>query len=222
MKSIAKLIDHSMLKPEMTAAEVEKLCEEAGEHGFHSVCVPPCFIQSTRKALFETHVKIATVIGFPFGYSLTRVKIYEAIESAINGADELDIVLNISHAKSGKWDAVEEEISDIISATHGSAHKIIIETCYLTEDEKKKACQVVLNSGAAYIKTSTGFGKEGATIKDVELIRSVSGTRIGIKASGGIKSLDDVKAFVNAGATRIGTSSGVKIMKEAAECGEDV
>jgi deoxyribose-phosphate aldolase len=138
----------------------------------------------------------------------------------MNGADELDIVMNISIAKSGKWDAVEAEISDIISATNSAVHKIIIETCYLTEDEKKKACQVVLNSGAAYIKTSTGYGREGASIKDVELIRSVSGTRIGIKAAGGIRSLDDVKNFVNAGASRIGTSSGVRIMKEAAESGE--
>jgi deoxyribose-phosphate aldolase len=221
MNSIAKLIDHSMLKPDMTVTDVHKLCEEAGVHGFYSVCIPSSYIKPSRKALFETHVKIATVIGFPFGYSLPNVKIYEAIESAMNGVDELDIVLNISLAKSGKWDVVEEEIVNIMSATHGLVHKIIIETCYLTQDEKKKACQVVLNSGAAYIKTSTGFGKEGATIKDVELIRSVSGTRIGIKAAGGIRSLEEVKAFVKAGANRIGTSAGVNIMKEAAETGED-
>ena len=220
MNSIARLIDHTLLKPDMTVTDIEKLCSEAGEHGFHSVCVPPCYIKYSRKALFETHVKIATVIGFPFGYSLSRVKIYEAIEAAMNGADELDIVLNISLIRSGKWDAVEEEISDIISATHSVVHKIIIEACYLTEDEKKKACQVVMNSGAAYIKTSTGFGKEGARIEDIELIKSVTGNRIGIKAAGGIKSLDDVKAFVNAGASRIGTSSGVGIMKEASESGE--
>ena len=128
--------------------------------------------------------------------------------------------MNITLAKSGKWDAVEEEISDIISATNSTVHKIIIEACYLTEDEKKKACQAVMNSGAEYIKTSTGFGKEGATIKDIELIRSVSGNRVAIKAAGGIKSLDVVKAFVNAGVSRIGTSSGVSIMKEAAESGE--
>ena len=217
MNSIAKLIDHSMLKPDMTVTDVSILCEEAGVHGFYSVCVPSCFIKHSRKSLFETHVKIATVIGFPFGYSLPNVKIYESIESSMNGVDELDIVLNISLAKSGKWDAVEEEIVNIISATHGLVHKIIIETCYLTQDEKKKACQVVLNAGAAYIKTSTGFGKEGATIKDVELIRSVSGTRIGIKAAGGLRSLEEVKAFIKAGANRIGTSSGVRIMQEAGE-----
>ncbi len=222
MNSIARLIDHTMLKPDITVPDIEKLCGEAGEHGFHSVCVPPCYIKYASNALFETHVKIATVIGFPLGYSLLRVKIYEAIEAAMNGADELDIVMNISLAKSGKWDEVEGELSDIIFATNSAVHKIIIETCYLTEDEKKQACQVVMNSGAAYIKTSTGFGKEGARIEDVELIRSVSGTRLAIKASGGIKSLADVKAFVNAGASRIGTSSGTSIMKEAAESGEYV
>lgn len=217
MNSIARLIDHTLLKPDMTEKDIEILCEEAGEYGFHTVCVPPCFINASRKALFKTHVKIATVIGFPVGYSLPQVKIYEAIEAVINGADELDIVLNISLVKSGKWDLVEQEISDVISATHGALHKIIVETCYLTEEEKKKACQVVMNSGAAYIKTSTGFGKEGAKIEDVELIKSLTGNRVGIKAAGGIKTLGDVKAFVNAGASRIGTSSGVSIMKEAAE-----
>ncbi len=214
MNSITKSIDHTMLKPEMTVADIEKLCEEAGEYGFHSVCVPPCYIKASREALFTTHVKIAAVIGFPAGYSLARAKIYEAIEAVMNGADELDVVMNISLAKSGKWELVEAELSDLISATHGAAHKIIIETCCLTDEEKKKACQIVMNTGAAYIKTSTGFGKEGAKIKDVELIKSVAGNRIGIKAAGGIKSLDDVKAFMKAGASRIGTSSGVRIMKE--------
>lgn len=211
---IAKTIDHSLLKPDATESDIVKLCEEAGQYGFHSVCVHPHFIIRARDMLFKTHVKIATVIGFPLGMSLPEVKIYEAVQSVLKGADELDIVMNIGSAKSNHWESVEKEIADIVTATPEAVHKIIIETCYLTDDEKKKACSTVVNAGAAFVKTSTGFGPAGATIKDVQLIKSVTKGKAGIKASGGIKTLADVTAFIEAGATRIGTSSGVAIMKE--------
>ncbi|MDH4029017.1 MAG: deoxyribose-phosphate aldolase, partial [Nitrospirota bacterium] len=189
-------------------------CEEAGEHGFHSICVHPFFVRTAGRALFRTHVKISAVVGFPFGMNQPEVKIYEAIGAVINGADELDIVMNIGLARSNDWAGVEKEIADIVTATRGAAHKIIIEACYLTDDEKIKACAAVMNAGAEFIKTSTGFGPSGALISDVELIRSVTKGRAGIKAAGNIRTLSDIKAFVKAGATRIGTSSGVEIMKE--------
>jgi len=214
MLNIAKLIDHSLLRPHATETDILKLCEEADRYGFHSVCVHPYFVKTAREALFKTHVKVATVIGFPLGMTLPQVKIYEAMEAVLNGAEELDIVMNIGLAKSDKWDLVEKEISDIITVTSEVIHKIIIETCYLTDDEKKRACSVIMNAGAEFVKTSTGFGPTGATVEDVKLIKSITKGKIGIKASGGIKTLKDLKALIEAGATRIGTSASVKIMKE--------
>jgi deoxyribose-phosphate aldolase len=215
LADIAKILDHNLLRPDATEADIIKLCEESAANEFHSVCIHPAFIDTAREALFGTHVKVGTVIGFPLGMTLPRVKTYEAIEAQLSGADELDIVLNIGLIKSGDWDAVEKEIDEIIVATPGAVHKVIIEACYLTDDEKERACLAVMRSGADFIKTSTGFGAGGAEIKDVKLIKSVTGGKIGIKAAGGIKTLNDVLAFIRAGATRIGTSSGVEIMKEA-------
>ncbi len=214
MMDIAKHIDHSLLKPDATTSDILRLCGEAGEYGFHSVCIQPTFLNIASKALFKTHVKLASVIGFPLGMTLPKVKIYEAMESVHNGANELDIVMNIGLAKSGNWYAVEKEIADIVTATKGVTHKIIIETCYLTEDEKTKACTAVVNSGAEFIKTSTGFGAPGATIEDVKFIKALTGNAIAIKAAGGITTLKEVRAFLDAGAARIGTSSGVAIIKE--------
>jgi deoxyribose-phosphate aldolase len=211
----AKILDYSLLRPDSKEADIIKLCEESAAHEFHSVCIHPAFINTARVALFRTHVKVCTVIGFPLGMTLPRVKTYEAIEAQLSGADELDIVSNTGLIKSGDWDAVENEIDGIIAATPGAVHKVIIEACYLTDDEKKRACLAVMRSGAEFIKTSTGFGTGGAEINDVKLIKSVTGGKIGIKASGGINTLNDVLAFIKAGATRIGTSSGVEIMKEA-------
>ncbi len=213
-RNIAKLIDHSLLRPDATEADIVRLCEEAGEYGFFSVCMHPSFLETARDVLFKTHVKTAAVIGFPLGMSLSRVKIYEAMESVIKGADELDIVINIGMAKSGDWQGMEREITDIVTATPEAVHKVIIEACYLTDDEKRKACAAIINAGAKFIKTSTGFGPSGAVVRDVELIRSVTKGKVGIKAAGGIKTLKEVTAFIEAGATRIGTSSGVEIMKE--------
>ena len=217
MFDISKLIDHSNLRPDALEQDIVALCDEAVKFDFHSVCIHPSFARKAREILFKTHIKIAVVIGFPLGMTLSQVKIYEAMEAALSGGDELDLVINIGQAKSGKWRTVEKEISDIITATPELVHKIIIEACYLTEDEKKSACKTVMNAGAAYIKTSTGFGPGGAVIEDVELIKSVTGGRIGIKAAGGIKTLSEAKAFIEAGASRIGTSSGVDIVKEARE-----
>jgi deoxyribose-phosphate aldolase len=212
--NIAKLIDHTLLRPDATETEIFKLCEDAKQYGFFSVCIHPSFIKTAKELLTASPVKISTVTGFPLGATQTNVKIYEAIESLIAGADELDIVINIGHAKSGNWKAVEKEISGIISATPQAVHKIIIETCYLTDVEKKTASSVVMNTGAEFIKTSTGFGPSGAKISDIEIIKSVTKGNIGIKAAGGIKTLEDASAFIDAGATRIGTSSGIEIVKE--------
>jgi deoxyribose-phosphate aldolase len=211
---IAGLIDHTLLRADASEDEIEMLCEEAITYGFFSVCVNPSFVGKTVEVLSGTGVKVSTVIGFPLGTSLKQVKVYEAIESVINGSDELDIVINPGLAKAHKWEAVEKEISLVIAATPGVTHKIIIETAYLTDDEKIRASLAVMNAGGEFVKTSTGFAPSGAVVKDVELIRSATKGAVGIKASGSIHCLKDVKAFINAGATRIGTSSGVRIMEE--------
>ena len=211
---IAGMIDHTLLRADATEEDIVTLCEEAKKYGFFSVCINSSFVKKAVNILSGTGVKVSTVIGFPLGTSLTQVKVYEAIESVFNGADELDIVINPGWARANKWEAVEKEISVVIAATPGVTHKVIIETAYLTDDEKIRASLAVMNAGGEFVKTSTGFAPSGAVVKDVELIRSATKGAVGIKASGGIKNLKDVKAFIKAGATRIGTSSGVRIMKE--------
>jgi len=211
---IAQLIDHTLLKPDATMDEIKRLCEEAVRFGFHSVCVNPFFVPETSAILSGSGVKVTTVIGFPLGMTLTHVKVYEAMESVLRGSEELDIVMNIGMAKSGRWRDVQKDISDVISATKGVVHKVIIEACYLAREEKGEASRMVLETGAEFVKTSTGFGSGSATVEDVRLVRSVVKERCGIKASGGIRSLRQVREFIAAGATRIGTSSGVAIMEE--------
>jgi deoxyribose-phosphate aldolase len=213
-RNIAGLIDHTLLRPDAAEADIIKLCDEAKENGFFSVCIHPSFIETARDALSGTDVRISTVIGFPLGMTLSKVKAFEAVESLSSGADELDIVMNIGLAKSGRWGDLEKDISTTISAAPEALHKIIIEACYLTDEEKRSACTAVINAGAGFIKTSTGFGPSGASIEDVRLIRSITKGKIGIKAAGGIKSLAELLDLVDAGASRIGTSSGVPIMKE--------
>jgi len=212
--NMAKLIEHTLLRPDAAETDILRLCNEAKRYGFFAVCVHPFFVKTVKALLLKSKIKISTVIGFPLGLTLAEVKVYESMQAVLNGADELDMVMNIGAAKSGNWKTVEKEISDVITATPDSIHKIIIETCYLTDDEKMNASLAAMNAGAEFIKTSTGFGPAGAVIKDVELIRSVTGGRTDIKAAGGIKTLKNVMEFINAGATRIGTSSGVNIMKE--------
>lgn len=212
--NISKIIDHTLLVPDAREEAIVKCCEEAVKYGFYSVCVYPAFIKKARAVLFESYVKVCSVIGFPSGATLPRVKIYESIEAVLNGADELDIVLNIGALKSGDWQSVARELEGIIAATPEIVHKIIIETCYLDDEEKKRACEIIMKSGAEFIKTSTGFGSSGAKVKDVKLLKSIAGDKIGIKAAGGIRTLKDLVAFLDAGAIRIGTSSGVEIINE--------
>jgi deoxyribose-phosphate aldolase len=214
--NIAKLIDHTLLKPDATETDIRRLCDEAKKYGFFSVCVHPSFIKTARKMLAGTDIKLTTVIGFPFGMTLTQVKIYEAMEAVLMGADELDMVVNLGEVKANNWDAVKKEISDLVTATPEAVHKIIIETYYLSDDEKIKTSLVAAEAGAEFIKTSTGFVPtlRDAVIEDVKMIKAATKGKIEIKAAGGIRTLKDVLNFVEAGATRIGTSSGVDIMSE--------
>ncbi|MEW6740540.1 MAG: deoxyribose-phosphate aldolase [Nitrospirota bacterium] len=212
---IAKFIDQSLLKPQATEADIIKLCKTAIKYNFYSVCVNPYFVPLCNALLKGHETKVTTVIGFPLGMTLKDAKIYEAKQAVLYGADELDIVMNIGAAKSGNWDYVGEELLEIISSTKSAVHKVIIETCYLTEEEKIVATKVASLFGAKFIKTSTGFGTKGATIKDVKLIKKIVGDRAEVKAAGGIKTLSQVLQFIKAGAMRIGTSAGVEIMKEA-------
>lgn len=213
-QDMARFIDHTLLRPDATNRDIERLCREAIEYGFFSVCINPYFIGAARKALTGSTVRISSVIGFPLGMMLPGVKIYEARDAVLHGADELDIVMNIGAARSGNWSDVATELSDIVKATPGTLHKIIMEACYLNDDEKTMAVRTVISSGAEFIKTSTGFGPAGATIRDVELIRDTAKGAVKIKAAGRIRTLKDVRAFIEAGAARIGTSSGVNIMGE--------
>jgi deoxyribose-phosphate aldolase len=211
---IAKLIDHTLLKPDATELDIRNLCEEAKVFGFFTVCVHPFFIPTARDMLSGSDVKITTVIGFPLGMTLSRVKIFEAIEADMLGADELDIVVNIGECKANNWGSVKREISDLVAATPDVIHKVIIETYYLTDDEKRAVSIAARDAGAEFIKTSTGFAPKGAVIRDIEIIRNAIQGEMGIKAAGGIRTLKEVSRFVKAGATRIGTSSGVAIITE--------
>jgi deoxyribose-phosphate aldolase len=211
---IARSIDHTLLRSDATQEDIENLCKEALAFGFHSVCINPFFVKSAKAPLKDSQVKVTTVIGFPLGANLTDVKVYEAMNAALSGADELDIVINIGALKSGDWKTVRKDLCDVIMATRGLIHKAIIEACYLNEDEKKKVVMTALDVGAEFIKTSTGFGPKGAEIEDVRFIKSLVGDKAGIKAAGGIRTLKQVVDFIEAGAARIGTSTGTGIMME--------
>ena len=212
---IARFIDQSLLKPQATEADIIKPCKTAIKYNFYSVCVNPYFVPLCNALLKGHETKVTTVIGFPPGMTLKDAKIYEAKQAVLYGADELDIVMNIGAAKSGNWDYVGEELLEIIFATKSAVHKVIIETCYLAEEEKIAATKIASLFGAKFIKTSTGFRTKGATIKDVKLIKKIVGDRAEVKAAGGIKTLSQVLQFIKTGAMRIGTSAGVEIMKEA-------
>lgn len=211
-RNIAKLIDHTLLRPDATVDDIRRLCDEARQYGFYSVCVNPFFVPMVREMLSGSEVKITTVIGFPLGMTNTNAKVYEAVEALNNGVDEIDMVINIGMARTGRWDFVKKDILDVICATKGIVHKVIIETCCLSRDEKIKATETVTETGAEFVKTSTGFGPSGASVDDVKLIKSIVKDSCGIKASGGIKTLAQARELIEAGATRIGTSSGVKIV----------
>lgn len=210
--NIAKLIDHTLLRPDATVDDIRRLCDEALQYGFYSVCVNPFFVPMVKEMLSGSEVKVTTVIGFPLGMTDTNAKVYEAVEALNNGVDEIDMVMNIGMARTGRWDIVKKDIFDVICAAKGIVHKVIIETCYLSRDEKIKATATVIETGAEFVKTSTGFGPSGASVDDVKLIKSIVKDSCGIKASGGIKTLAQAKELIEAGATRIGTSSGVRIV----------
>lgn len=214
----ASLIDHTLLKPEATDADIRKLCEEAARYRFASVCVNPTWVRAAACNLAGSGVPVCTVIGFPLGASLSDVKAYEARRAILDGAKEVDMVINVGALKSRDDCLVEYDIRSVVEAAHeySVTTKVIIETALLTDDEKVRACQAAKRAGADFVKTSTGFSKGGATVADVELMRRTVGAELGVKASGGVKNLDDARKMVEAGATRIGASVGVKIAQEAA------
>ena len=213
----ASLIDHTLLKPEASESDIRKLCDEAAQFGFASVCVNPAWVKRASEFLRGTGVPVCTVIGFPLGATLPDVKAFEARRAIFNGAREVDMVINIGALKSGDDCAVEDDIRAVAQAAHenGVLLKVIIETALLTDEEKVRACLASKNAGADFVKTSTGFAKGGATVEDVSLMRRTVGSALGVKASGGVKGIDDARAMFEAGATRIGASVGVKIAQEA-------
>ncbi len=213
----ASLIDHTLLKPEASEIDIKKLCNEAIQFGFASVCVNPVWVKKASQFLRESHIPVCTVIGFPLGATLSDVKAYEARRAIFDGAREVDMVINIGALKSGDDCAVEADIKAVAEAAHenGVLCKVIIETALLTDDEKVRACLASKNAGADFVKTSTGFAKGGATVEDVSLMRRTVGHALGVKASGGVKGIEDARAMFEAGATRIGASVGVKIAQEA-------
>ena len=210
-REILQHIDHTLLKMTASWEEIKILCDEAVRFSTASVCLPPCYV----KPVFEEYGNnpiIATVVGFPLGYSITAAKVLETERAVLSGAREIDMVINASDVKNGRFDFVLEEIKLVKKACGNKILKVIIETCYLSEEEKSRLCEIVTEAGADFIKTSTGFGTAGATLADVELFKRHIGPNVKIKAAGGIKTRDDLEAFINAGAARIGTSSAVKLL----------
>lgn len=214
MTQIAKMIDHTLLKPEATKEQITNLCEEAAEHGFMSVCVNPYWVKLSSELLQTTDVKVCTVIGFPLGASATETKAFETKQAIEDGATEVDMVINIGALKSGDFDTVRQDIQAVTAAAKGKAlTKVIIETSLITEEEKVKACELAVEAGADYVKTSTGFSGGGATPEDIALMRKTVGPDLGVKASGGVRSAEDAQAMIDAGATRLGASAGIKIIQ---------
>ena len=215
MYNIAKYIDHTILKATTTSKEVEKLCLEAKEYGFYSVCVNGCFVKECKELLKNSDVKIAAVVGFPLGAMTKTAKVFEAREAIANGANEIDMVINIGKLVEGDSKYVEDEIREIKEAIGENVLKVIIETCYLNEEQKMLACELSLNANADFVKTSTGFGTAGATFEDVILMKKMVGDNAEVKASGGVKSYETAEKYIELGATRLGTSSGIEIIKGA-------
>lgn len=217
---VNKLIDHTVLKAFATEEEILKLCAEAVEYDFKSVCVNPANIATAKKALEGSDVLVCTVVGFPLGANTKEIKALETLDAIKNGADEIDMVINIGKAKEHDFEYIEDEIKCVVTASAGKTTKVIIETCYLTDEEKVECCKAAKAAGATFVKTSTGFGTGGATAADIKLMRETVGAEMGVKASGGVRSFDDLKVMVENGATRIGTSNGIQIMKDASNVGE--
>lgn len=216
MKDLLAKCDHTLLEQTATWEQIEQICEEGIENGCASVCIPPSYVAQASEYLKsrKSRIDVCTVVGFPNGYNTTKVKVYETENAVLNGATEIDMVINIGWVKDGNFDAVLNEIKEVKAACHGRLLKVIIETCLLTDVEKMKLCQVVTESGAEYIKTSTGFSASGATPSDVALLKANVGKKVKVKAAGGITSLDDADLLIKLGASRLGSSKLVKLFKE--------
>lgn len=211
-----RMIDHTILKPEATEAAVQKIIDEAKEYNFFSVCINPCWVAFASEQLADTDVAVCTVIGFPLGANTPEVKAYEAADAIKNGANEVDMVINIGALKSQQYDHVRQDIQGVVDAAKGKALvKVIIETALLTDEEKVKACELAKEAGADFVKTSTGFSTGGAKVADVRLMRETVGPDMGVKASGGVHNAEEALAMIEAGATRIGASTGVAIVSGA-------
>lgn len=213
--NLNRYIDHTLLKSEATAAQIEKLCAEAREYDFFSVCINSYYVKKAVSLLQGSNTKVCTVVGFPLGASTMETKRFEAMKAIAEGAREIDMVLNISAVKSGEWQYALDDMSSLAQVCHqqGSLLKVILETCLLTEEEKKKACELAVKGQVDFVKTSTGFSTSGATVQDVKLMRSIVGKDMGVKASGGIRDAATAKIMIEAGATRLGTSASVEIVK---------
>ena len=213
-QKIAQMIDHTLLKADTTAKQIEVLCQEAAEYKFASVCVNPTWVKKCAELLKDSEVKVCTVIGFPLGANTPEVKAFETTQAIQDGAEEVDMVINIGALKDGNNELVERDIKAVVDAAKGKAlTKVIIETCLLTEEEKVRACELAVKAGADYVKTSTGFSTGGATKEDIALMRKTVGPEIGVKASGGVRNAEDAEVMIAAGATRIGASAGIAIVK---------
>lgn len=211
-----RMIDHTILKPEATEAAVQKIIDEAKEYNFFSVCINPCWVAFASEQLADTDVAVCTVIGFPLGANTPEVKAYEAADAIKNGANEVDMVINIGSLKSQQYDHVRQDIQGVVDAAKGKALvKVIIETALLTDEEKVKACELAKEAGADFVKTSTGFSTGGAKVADIRLMRETVGPDMGVKASGGVHNAEEALAMIEAGATRIGASTGVAIVSGA-------
>lgn len=211
---IAKYIDHTILKPEATVREVDQLIEEAKAYHFASVCVNPCFVAYAKEKLKDSDVKVCTVIGFPLGANTSNVKAFEATDAVNNGADEIDMVIAIGALKAGRLDEVQHDMEAVVKASQGRLVKVILETCLLTKDEIVTACHLAMAAGVDFVKTSTGFNKYGATVEDVSLMKKTVQDNLKVKASGGIRCLEDALKMIEAGADRLGTSSGVSLVNQ--------
>ena len=212
--NLPALIDHTVLRPEATRMDVLRLCQEAKEHRFTVIFVPPCYVEDAVTAVAGTAIRVGIPIGFPLGGHTTKTKVAEAVDAVAHGAQILDMVMNVSRLKSGDREFVRKDIAEVVQATPGVEHKVILETCYLTQQEKRTACQLVIEAGADYVKTSTGFGPAGATVEDVRLMKEAVADRAKVKASGGIRDWKTTLAMLEAGADRIGTSASLAILLE--------
>jgi deoxyribose-phosphate aldolase len=214
LRDLPRLLDHTILRPDATRSDVLRLCGEAKQFGLVVVFVPPCYVDDAVAAVAGTEIRVGIPIGFPLGGQTTASKVSEAMEAVGHGAKELDMVLNINRLKSGDVNAVRRDMAEVVQATPGAGHKVILETCYLSRDEKITACRLAVEAGMDYVKTSTGFGPAGATIEDVRLMKQAVDGRAKVKASGGIRDLKATLGLIEAGADRIGTSASLNILAE--------